>query len=73
MNATHISGACIDCYVEFAWNFPGSDVEATVRGEIREIHHNPEGVTIWLANPDGNGDKTGFTIAAGTKVKIIDN
>lgn len=69
MIARHISGEHVGSYVEFRWEFPGSGVEATVRGDIREVHHNPEGVTLWLANPDGSGDKTGFTINELTEIK----
>lgn len=62
--AQELNGGHIDAVVRLPWSFPNSDVEAVVVGQVREIHHTPGGVWVWLTGIDNHtGDKSEFWIS----------
>lgn len=60
--AVELDGNDIDAVVRFPWRWD-SGVKATVTGTVREVHHQPDEVTVWLADPIApTGEKTEFVI-----------
>jgi hypothetical protein len=70
MDAGDLSGRHIGSRISFGHRFPMSDVRATITGELREIHHDASGVTVWLVgdNPQG-GEKTEFVLSPETEIR----
>ncbi|QFG04548.1 hypothetical protein SEA_JEEVES_73 [Mycobacterium phage Jeeves] len=46
--------------VQFSYTLEPSKVRAIVFGDLREVHHDGEGSTLWLSGSDSAGDKTMF-------------
>lgn len=66
LNAKHIG-----MMVKFRWRFPGCNVIADIAGELREVHHHPEGTSVWLAGPDSQGIKKEFTVGHDIAVAVF--
>ncbi|MCC9181137.1 hypothetical protein [Mycolicibacterium mageritense] len=69
-NAKQLDGTHIGLMARFRWRFDKSRVIADISGELREVHHNPEGVTLYLTGPDSNGAKAEFTVPHDTTVAL---
>ncbi|OHT67789.1 hypothetical protein BKG67_23035 [Mycobacteroides chelonae] len=62
IQAVELSGEHIDEVVQFGWSF-SSGVEANVRGELRQIYHASDNVTVNLSDPTGStGSLTEFQL-----------
>ncbi|AGT14320.1 hypothetical protein ADZZY_72 [Mycobacterium phage Adzzy] len=57
--------------VQFYWKFPLSDVRAVIMGDLREVHHDGEGVTVWLAGRNSEGDKQEFQMSPMSLVSVV--
>lgn len=71
MHAKNLHGFHVGQPVTFDWQFPGSGVDATIRGTIVEIHHTSSLVTLWLTPPvSDTGDKSGFELEPQVMVEV---
>lgn len=59
--ARAMSGIHRERQVRFTWHFPTSGVHAIITGELREVHHDTEGVTLWVVG-ERNGSATEFIL-----------
>lgn len=63
IEAIELSGTDIDRVITFGWEF-SSGVEATVRGELRQVSHSAGEVVVNLCSPiAGNGSLSEFCLA----------
>lgn len=73
ISAVNLSGGHIDQLVSFDWRLAQSGIAAHAVGAIREIHHDGEGVTSWLAPTDRDDDdcKAEFMVAPDAMIRIL--
>ncbi|ABE67391.1 hypothetical protein PBI_CHE12_72 [Mycobacterium phage Che12] len=57
--------------VQFYWKFPLSDVRAVITGDLREVHHDGEGTTVWLTGRNSEGSKQEFQISPITRIGVV--
>ncbi|QLF84635.1 hypothetical protein SEA_GAIL_71 [Mycobacterium phage Gail] len=50
--------------IQFSYTIQPSKVRAIVFGELREVHHDGEGTTLWLSGSDSVGDKADFELSS---------
>lgn len=69
--AASLNGHHLHKAVRFNWAFSGTGVRALITGYLREIHHDLEGVTLWVsADDEGTAGKTEFILSAETNVDV---
>lgn len=72
IEAIELCGSYIDSVVKFDWEFD-SGVEATIRGELRQVYHAAGEVVINLCSPTvGTGSLTEFRLDEYDDVTIED-
>ncbi|WP_336881459.1 hypothetical protein [Rhodococcus globerulus] len=70
VSAENLSGAHIDEIVVFPWKFK-SGVEATVRGQLRQIYHTSAEAVVNLCGIDElTGDLSEFVLDRATRIEI---
>ncbi|ATW60200.1 hypothetical protein SEA_PH8S_72 [Mycobacterium phage Ph8s] len=57
--------------VHFYWKFPDSNVRAVIMGDVREVHHDGEGVTVWLAGRNSEGSKQEFQLSPTSLISVV--
>lgn len=71
MLARDLSGSHLYQEVQFGWEFTHSGVHALITGELREIQHDGEGVTVWLCGlGEVFGDKSEFSLGDADEVTV---
>ena len=69
--AASLNGHHLHRPVRFNWAFDGTGVRALITGYLREIHHDLEGVTLWVsADDEGTAGKTEFILNGETNVDV---
>lgn len=72
LTAAELNGRHIGEDVRFEWCFPVTRVEATVTGELREIHHDASGVTLMVSGRNSlSGEKAEFILEDDDEVLIL--
>lgn len=62
IGAMELCGSHIDSVIRFGWEF-ASGVEATIRGELRQVYHSAGEVVVNLASPvAANGSLSEFRL-----------
>lgn len=71
LSASQLDGQSLGLAVTFPWRWRESGVEAIVFGELRELHHDSEGVWLYVTGLDGtSGKKTEFRLATDISVQL---
>lgn len=72
VEAIQLNGTHRGRIATFDWRFRDSGLAVVLIGEIREVHHDAEGATIWLAPHDQDaGCLADFLVSHSTKVTVM--